>query len=645
MLTAAHAPSKGHWSRRHPCLVWAAFFAAMLLMVSRPWQPSTTPPASSLGQIEFSAERAWTHVDMLATKLGRRVTGTEPAARAADYIESQLRSLGVESVRQVASGRLRLDATTYVYHRVQNVLARVPGTSARAILVSVHYDSGVEGPGAGDNALNVAAALEIVRATAAGGVPLNTMIFNFNEGEELGLLGAAAFMEHPWSRDVAAFINLDASGPSGRQLLLQVTPGHDDLLEAYAASARYPHGTVLAQEIFQALPLDTDYHVYREAGLGGIDLAPYGDGYAYHTSLDRTERLSPRTLQESGENILALLRGLNALPPARRDGTLTPATYYDLLGLVMVRYSAGTARVLGFLAGAMALLLACSVGAGVRRAPSIVVVIGAAAVALSASLAIVLPVLGSALVTIGGHSMFWYARPWTALLVYGALAAAGVLAGQAVLRRLASRRGLPPNASAGAWRRGLVVLWALLLLTATAMRLGSAYLPLWWCVGTMLALVASTHLDGARGWALTLAGMTLAAITTMEASNLLLTSMVPFTGLLGAEAPAEQLIAALTALAVAPFVLLAAPEIQAPALAPTRRHVVRGRRDGVGCRRRVLVSLHTGAPQARIPRRPRYPGKAELMPSSKRWIEDRLSQFETPRSTARSGGPCRRLSG
>ena len=568
MYAVEHAPSIRHERWGHAWLLWAIFLVAVVVIVNRPWQTRTVPAASTLHESDFSAERAWPHVEMLATTVGRRLSGTEGSARAADYIDGYLRSLGLQPMRQEASGSAELNETTYVYRGLQNVLVRIAGRSARAILVSIHYDSAVEGSGAGDNALNVAAALEVVRATMAGAVPANTIIFNFNDGEELGLLGSAAFVRHPWFKEVAAFINLDASGPGGRQLLLQVTPGRDDLLEAYAASAQHVHGTILAQEIFGALPFDTDYHVYRDAGLGGIDLAPYGDGYAYHTPLDRAERLSRQTLQESGENVLALLRGIDARPPSRDGELAAPATYYDLLGLVMVRYSARIAQTSGVLVAAVALLLVGSLGWPVpsgRRPRRIA--LGAAAVGLSGFLAILTPLLGGVLVARAGYTMFWYARPWIALCVYGTLAAGGVLAGQSLLRRLVRRRGLPGEIASSMWRSGLVVFWAVLLLTAVAMRLGSAYLPMWWSAGVTIAFVAATRLHGSRRWIVTLAGVTLAAITTLQAADLLLTSMVPLAGMLGADAPAELLIAAITALAVAPFALLAAPEIPpAPSL-------------------------------------------------------------------------------
>lgn len=39
----------------------------------------------------------------------------------------------------------------------------------------------------------------------------HNVIFNINNGEEVGLYGAAAFMKHPWSKDVKAFVNLGKS--------------------------------------------------------------------------------------------------------------------------------------------------------------------------------------------------------------------------------------------------------------------------------------------------------------------------------------------------------------------------------------------------------------------------------------------------
>ena len=556
-IPEAPAPREPAW---RGWIAWAAFYAAIALSLYRPWHDTGVPAAAAVPERMFSAERAFVHVDALATKLGRRPAGTSACARAADYIEAELRKLGAETARQVGSGTSHLGATTYVYRGVTNILARIPGRSAKAVLVSAHYDSTAGGPGAGDNALAVAAALEIVRALRGAGPLENTLVFNFNGAEELGLLGAAAFVNHPWFHDVVRFINLDASGGQGRQLLFQVSPGSADLVEAYASYAPHVHGTVLAQEIFGLLPFDTDYHVYRDAGLTGLDLAPYGDNYAYHSALDRADRMSRRTLQESGENVLAILRGLPAQDRPAADGAVAP--YYDLLGLVMVRYSTRTATVLGLLVAALALVLACWPSRRVQR-PLALLALGTASIALSTLLAVLVPIAFGLAVTLAGQTMSWYARPWIAPIVYGTFSLAGVLAAQHLLRWFGRRRGYDEADLVAALRRGLAVCWAALLGLTTALGLGASYLPLWWCAGAAIALVASALLRGALRGAATLAGFAMAALTTAQAAQQLLTALVPLTGILGPAAPAELLIAAVTAAALAPFAVALAPLLQA----------------------------------------------------------------------------------
>jgi peptidase M28-like protein/ER metallopeptidase-like protein len=559
-FAAARSPAWRGWA------VWAVFYAAIAVSLCRPWHDTRVPPAAAIADHEFSAERAFTHVDALANKLGRRLAGTAACAQAADYIEAELRRLGVETARQVSSGSFEFRGATVVYRGVTNLLARIPGKRPEAILVSAHYDSAAEGPGAGDNALAVAAGLEIVRALRGTGPLENTVLFNFNGGEELGLLGAAAFVHHPWFADVVRFINLDASGGQGRQLLLRSSPGSEDLVEAYAASAPHVHGTVLAQEIFRLLPFDTDYRVYQDAGLAGLDLAPYGDNYAYHSALDRADRVSRRTLQDSGENVLAILRGLPAQDRRGSAAGAPAATYYDLLGLVMVRYPAGTARVIGLLVAALALILACRPDRRARR-PVAMLALGVGSVALSTLLALAAPAAFAVVLTLAGKVMSWYARPWIAVVVYGSFTLAGVLAAQVVVRRFARRRGLAEADVIAAGRRGLVVCWAALLVLTTSLGTGAAYLPLWWCFGATVAMLGS-GLRGSLRLTVTLAGFAMAALTTAQAAQLLLTSLVPLSGALGPGAPVEVVLAAVTAVVLAPFAVVLAPLIQA---SPLRR--------------------------------------------------------------------------
>ena len=104
--------------------------------------------------------------------------------------------------------------------RVRNVIATLPGTGpGKHLLLSAHYDSTPTGPGAGDDGIGVATLLE-VGAILKGAPPPRPVTLLFNEGEEYGLNGAAAFVRRdPEARQVNSLINIDGRGVSGPALM------------------------------------------------------------------------------------------------------------------------------------------------------------------------------------------------------------------------------------------------------------------------------------------------------------------------------------------------------------------------------------------------------------------------------------------
>src|SRR6218665_3609977 len=312
--------------------VWLAAGLLLLLLLWRDRPP--TPRPADAPTTEFSEARAMPVVTRLAEEIGLRVEGTEGQRRAAEYLAGALRALpGVEVEVQTTSARMTDSprGTLVFASHVTNVLARIRGESESAVV-------------------------EVARVLAAGPRPRHSIIIGLNGAEEGWLLGSTAFVEHPWARDVRAFINLEAAGSRGKATLFQGGPGNKWLTEAYARAAPRPYGSVVGQDLFQsgAIHSETDFRVYRDrGGLTGLDMALYQDGYAYHTSLDRVSRLEPGSLQHMGDNTLAVARELAGLDlPTLVDPE--PGVYYDLAGLVMVAYGRSTA---GWLA-VMALLLA-----------------------------------------------------------------------------------------------------------------------------------------------------------------------------------------------------------------------------------------------------------------------------------------------
>ncbi|HWE25618.1 MAG TPA: M28 family peptidase, partial [Myxococcales bacterium] len=134
-----------------------AFFVAASALRYRP--PSPKPADAPL--TEFSAGRAREVLRGLVGDGQPHPTGSLAAGRVRQRIVAQLEQLGYapEIQEKFACGVVRLCA------RVTNVLARLDGTGrGKAVLLSVHYDSVPAGPGASDDGIGVAAALEVARA-------------------------------------------------------------------------------------------------------------------------------------------------------------------------------------------------------------------------------------------------------------------------------------------------------------------------------------------------------------------------------------------------------------------------------------------------------------------------------------------------
>ena len=262
--------------------------------------PAAAPPTA------FSAERAMAHVEQIAQR--PHPTGSADHARVRDYVVAAFERLGLKPQRQaatVAQTRGRL-----VIGRVENVLVRIPGTaSTGAVLFASHYDSVPAAPGAADAGSGVAALLEGVRAIRAGEALRNDLIVLVTDGEELGLLGAVAFVEqHRWAKDVRAVVNFEARGTSGPVQMFETGPDNGGVVEAWAESVPHPTGTSLAYEIYKLMPNDTDFSVFKRLDVAGLNFAFIGTREDHHTPHDNPATLDRGSLQHHGATAVALAR-------------------------------------------------------------------------------------------------------------------------------------------------------------------------------------------------------------------------------------------------------------------------------------------------------------------------------------------------
>jgi hypothetical protein len=239
---------------------------------------------------------------------------------------------------------------------VNDIIAVVKPGQGRAIVLLAHYDSVPAGPGAADDESGVATVIETIRALQARGLrSRHPILAVLTDGEEAGLLGAAAFLHEPALKArVGAVVNVEARGNQGPSLLFQTSPGDGPLIDLYANNVSdYATSSVYA-EIYRFLPNDTDLTLFIRDGVPSFNFAFAGNIADYHTALDRRANLDSVSLQQQGDNMLGVASGLEQADFAKLHGG--DDIYLDILGRALPRMQVGWALPLSLVAFVLLLL-------------------------------------------------------------------------------------------------------------------------------------------------------------------------------------------------------------------------------------------------------------------------------------------------
>jgi hypothetical protein len=303
------------------------------------------PAGADAPENRFSSARALTHLGQIAAK--PHPTGTPENAEVRKYLVDELAKLGMNP--EVQSGLGRQESRPWgVVGRVHNVVGRLAGSGPeprRAMLLSAHYDSVPNSPGAADNGASVAAILEALRALKTGAQPYNDVIVLFSDGEEAGLLGSQLFAtEHPAAADVALALNFEYRGSSGPMLMFETSGGNGKMVAALARSRAKPVANSLLYEIYQLMPNDTDMTSFKDANMPGMNFAAIEKPASYHMQLDRIEALNPASLQQEGELVLGLTRHFGSASLAKLPSR--DSVYFNRPGGKLVHYPAPLAMLL-----------------------------------------------------------------------------------------------------------------------------------------------------------------------------------------------------------------------------------------------------------------------------------------------------------
>lgn len=168
------------------------------------------------------------HTEFLASdNLEGRGTGSKGIRLAAEYISGQFYSLGLEPIegnsfyqRFPFPGEEELESNVVGY-----ISASKP--SQKSIVFMAHYDAFGVGEingqkdtiynGAQDNALGVAALIELARIFKKDGAPQHNLVFIATAGEEFGHYGSKYYVNNPIfpAQEIIICLNIDGFNVSG----------------------------------------------------------------------------------------------------------------------------------------------------------------------------------------------------------------------------------------------------------------------------------------------------------------------------------------------------------------------------------------------------------------------------------------------
>ena len=287
---------------------------------------------------QFSAARADAVLGRILDRQQPHPAGSAQSAAVRARILKELADLGVPARVQTRMSCFSEPRWASIpCGTVNNIVADIVPGSGKQIVLMAHSDSVAAGPGAGDDASGVATILESIRALKArnldGGHPVIALL---TDGEENGLMGAAAYLSDPEARErIGAVINMEARGNQGPSYLFQTGAGDARLIDLYAGAVPHYAASSLYAEIYKYMPNDTDMTPVLAAGITGYNFAFIGNAAQYHTPLDRRENIDPRSLQQHGDNLVGLAEALGHVDlGGLKSGN---AIYLDVLGRFLPR--------------------------------------------------------------------------------------------------------------------------------------------------------------------------------------------------------------------------------------------------------------------------------------------------------------------
>lgn len=413
-------------SRLYLAVVLLLILAAMGL---KTWLIPTPSPKPAVATGQFNVYRANARLTELLGDQQPHPADSAANDAVRDKLVAQLSEMGLQpQVRDTFACNEIYKYRGVTCARVRNVVATIGPPAGKRLLLAAHYDSTPVGPGAGDDGSGVATLLEV--AYLLKDHPLKRPVtFLFDEGEELGLIGARAFVERdPIAGEVDSLLNFEARGVSGPVHMFETSQPNGTAIAAYSRAVKLKVANSLTTDIYRQMPNYTDVNTFDGRNWLTLNFAMIGNETRYHSAGDDLDALNLGSLQHMGDQALALATKLSAGMPQASGQRI----FMDLLGAELIQMP----QWLG-----LALLGLLLVAYGWRAWKKRALGRGLGAPAAAFILSGILAWIGAWVMGAIRAGMYWRAEPlWTLTAVYASAIFAGLVVLATIGRKLERKR-------------------------------------------------------------------------------------------------------------------------------------------------------------------------------------------------------------
>lgn len=316
-------------------------FAIKGVMMIPPSPPAKVAPG------EFDTNRAIARLQRILGDQRPHPVDTPADDAVRGRLVAELQTMGLQpQVHEAVDCSTFLKNRSVSCSRVRNVVATIPGRApGPQLLLDAHYDSTPTGPGAGDDGFGVATLLE-VGSILRTSPPARPVTLLFNEGEEFGLNGSAAFVRtDPLAKRVNSLINIDARGVTGPALMFETSQPNGPALSIYGRASRRPYANSLSTDFAKLIPNTTDVVEFKPTHWTILNFGIIGNETRYHSTGDTVAALDRASVYHVGSEVLSLARSMADTPEPAYAGK-GQTVFTDIAGRVLIQIPLTLAAIL-----------------------------------------------------------------------------------------------------------------------------------------------------------------------------------------------------------------------------------------------------------------------------------------------------------